>query len=230
MIGLVGAMEEEITLLREYIKNIKNIEYAGTIFYQGELNGIPVVLCKSGVGKVNAACTAVLMVLHFKATSLIFSGIAGAVSPVLNIGDIVIAEDTLYHDMDVTALGWELSKIPDESASVFACDSKLSSILMEQGQSIFGSECMYRGRIISGDQFIADKKRVAFFYQKFQAMAVDMESAAFAHAAAKLRIPCSIIRSISDKSDDSATIDYPSFAKASALRSSQLIVNAITSI
>ncbi|MGL5721391.1 MAG: 5'-methylthioadenosine/adenosylhomocysteine nucleosidase [Brevinema sp.] len=230
MIGLVGAMEEEIVLLREHVEDIKTTLYAGITFCHGKINGKPIVLCKSGVGKVNAACAALLMTLHFNATSLIFSGIAGGVASDVNIGDIVVAEDTLYHDMDATAMGWKLSEIPDGSTSLFPCNPELSSIIEIHGKSLFGEDAIHRGRIVSGDQFIADKEKVAFFRQKFQAVAVDMESAAFAHAASKLHVPCCIIRSISDKSDDSASVDYPTFANESAQRSSQLIVNSIAYI
>ena len=230
MIGLVGAMEEEIILLKEHMQNVESILYAGVTFYQGQLTGKSVVLCKSGVGKVNAACAALFMSLHFKATSLVFSGIAGGVSPSVNIGDIVVADDALYHDMDATAMGWKLSEIPDGSASLFMCNPELSTIFVKHGKQLFGEGAIHRGRIVSGDQFIADKEKVAIFRQKFQAVAVDMESAAFAHAASKLHIPFCIIRSISDKSDDSASIDYPTFADESAKRSSQLIVDAVASI
>ena len=230
MIGLVGAMEEEISLLRERMDDVKSTIYAGITFYSGHLNGKLVVLCKSGVGKVNAACAALFMALHYNATSLVFSGVAGGVSPTVNIGDIVIAEDTLYHDMDATAMGWKLSEIPDGSASLFMCNPELSGIFFRHGKSLFGENVVHRGRIISGDQFIADKQKVAFFHQKFQAVAVDMESAAFAHAASKLHIPFCIIRSISDRSDDSASVDYPTFANESAQRSSKLIADAVATI
>lgn len=225
-IGIIGAMEEEVYLIKETMVRMEVGRIGGLEFYRGPLNGRDVVLCKTGVGKVNAAYSASVLILCFKVNALIFTGVAGAASPELDLGGIVAATDCLYHDMDASAMGWKVSEIPDGSLSLFPCDAALSEILCKAALHA-GLPPVHRGRIVTGDQFVADSEKVRELHRRFNACAVDMESAAVAHIALKNKVPCAIIRSISDKADDGASVDYSHFMHRAAQDSAALVTAGI---
>lgn len=226
LIGIIGAMEEEVVLIKETMVRPKIHRIGGVDFYQGILGGKTAVLCKAGVGKVNAAYAASVLILYFRVDALIFTGVAGAASPALKVGGIVVATDCLYHDMDASAMGWKLSEIPDGSISLFPCHAALSETLCRAALNA-GLPPVYRGRLVTGDQFIADTEKVQELHRIFKAFAVDMEGAAVAHVALKSKVPCAIIRSISDKADDGAGMDYSNFMHSTAQNSAALVAAGI---
>lgn len=227
MIGIIGAMGEEIELVKEHLQDPKSIISGGVEYFQGVLQGKPVVLCKTGIGKVNAAIAASAMIYLFQVKKIIFTGVAGSVEPSLVLGDIIIATDCLYHDMDATSMGWKPAEIPDGSVSIFPCDPKMSEVFYQAASNAYQDNRIYKGRIVTGDQFIADTMKVESFYKLYNAYAVDMESAAVAHVAFRYQIPCCIIRCISDKANDGASIDYPVFFAEAAKRSAFLVVSCV---
>lgn len=215
MIGIIGAMEVEVAKLRDAMNVEKTENVAGMIFYSGTINDTEVVLVRSGVGKVNAAiCTQILCDL-FPVSCILNSGIAGSLCADINIGDIVISSDALQHDMDARYFGYDPGVIPHQEVSVFRADAGLADIAERVCKEVNPEIGVFRGRVLSGDQFIADREKKQWLVDTFSGLCTEMEGAAIAHAAYKNGVPFLIVRAISDKADDSATEDYTTFeAKA----------------
>lgn len=224
MLGIIGAMAEEIELIKKNIDQLEVHEIGDIIFLKGTINKQDIILCQSGIGKVNAAFATTLLIYHFQVKGILFSGVAGGVKPELNINDLVIGTDFLYHDVDATALGYQMSELPDGYLSLFKADPVFSNVIHNISIELFGENKVFEGRIISGDQFIASYNKIQEFQSFYDAYAVDMESAAVAHIANKSKIPCCIIRSISDKADGQANEIYEEFFRNAAEKSAQIVV------
>ena len=215
MIGIIGAMEVEVTKLRDAMKIEKIDTVAGMNFAVGELCGTKIVLVQSGVGKVNAAICAQILCDRYEVSCIVNSGIAGSLSAEINIGDIVISTDALQHDMDARYFGYEPGIIPQQEVSVFPADEKLAELAERVCKEVNPDINVFRGRVLSGDQFIAEKAKKQWLSETFGGMCTEMEGAAIAHAAYRNGVPFLILRAISDKADDSASEDYTTFeAKA----------------
>ena len=213
MIGIIGAMESEVERLREAMVVEKTENVAGMKFYCGRIDGAECVVVRSGIGKVNAAiCTQILCDL-FPITSIWNTGIAGSLRAEINIGDIVISTDAIQHDMDARYFGYEPGIIPQQKVSAFPADEALAVRAEEICKKVNPDISVFRGRVLSGDQFIAEKEKKQWLSDTFAGMCTEMEGAAIAHAAHKNGMPFLIIRAISDKADDSATEDYTTFEK-----------------
>ncbi|MGL4562999.1 MAG: 5'-methylthioadenosine/adenosylhomocysteine nucleosidase [Brevinema sp.] len=224
MFGIIGAMDEEIKLIKESMQDVATVKIGDVEFHKGQINNQDIILCQSGIGKVNAAFASTILIHHFKVKAILFSGVAGGIKFELNINDLVIGTDFLYHDVDATALGYKLSELPDGYLSLFHADQKLSKIIYDLAVDLFGFGTVYQGRIISGDQFIASFEKIQEFENLYNAAAVDMESTAVAHISNKSNIPCCIIRSISDKADGIANNTYESFFREAAKNSAKIVV------
>ncbi|MBQ9766591.1 MAG: 5'-methylthioadenosine/adenosylhomocysteine nucleosidase [Lachnospiraceae bacterium] len=210
-LGIIGAMEEEVARLKEHMTEVSVTERASLTFYEGKLAGLPAVVVRSGIGKVNAAiCTQQLIDL-FGVDAVVNTGIAGSLNAKIDIGDIVLSTDALEHDMDAVAFGYEVGVIPRMDTSVFVADESLRALAAEVCLEVNPEVSVHEGRIVTGDQFIADKAKKEWLVSTFAGMCTEMEGAAIAHAAHNNGIPFLIIRAISDKADDSATEDYPTF-------------------
>ncbi len=214
-LGIIGAMEEEVARLKEHMTEVAVTERASLTFYEGNLNGLPVVVVRSGIGKVNAALCTQQLVDLFGIDAVINTGIAGSLNAKIDIGDIVLSTDALEHDMDAVAFGYDVGVIPRMDTSVFVADEALRTLAATVCAQVNPEVSVHEGRIVTGDQFIADKAKKEWLVSTFSGMCTEMEGAAIAHAAHNNGIPFLIIRAISDKADDSATEDYPTFeAKA----------------
>jgi adenosylhomocysteine nucleosidase len=182
-------------------------------FFEGFLEGKKAVVVRSGIGKVNAAvCTQILADLY-QVTAIINTGIAGSLKNEINIGDIVISTDVLQHDMDATHFGYPAGEIPQMGMLSFPADEKLGDLCQELCKKVNPEISTFRGRIVSGDQFVASdqvKKRIS---DQFQGYCTEMEGAAIGQTAWLNKIPFVVLRAISDKADNSATMDYPAFEK-----------------
>ena len=182
-------------------------------FYEGTIAGKKVVVVRSGIGKVNAGICTQILVDVFNVDCIINTGIAGALNNDINIGDIVLSTDALQHDVDAKAFGYEPGQIPRMDVLAFKADKKL----IELGKKSCGLVCpkigVFEGRVVSGDQFIADREVKNRIKSLFDGYCTEMEGAAIAQAAYLNNIPFLIIRAISDKADDSAHMDYPAFEK-----------------
>lgn len=220
-IGIIGAMNEEVELYLASLKNTKETNIAGFNFASGNLSEKNVVIVKSGIGKVNAALCAQMLIHRFDVSSIIFTGVAGALNPNLNIKDIVISEDSIQHDIDAKSLGFEKGQIPFTDLRFFKADTSLINIALSAAESI-GLKAM-KGRILTGDQFITDQEHSISLRKEFDGDCIDMESAAVAHVCELNTTPHVIIRSISDKADHSASVDFAEFCKEAAENSFKLV-------
>ncbi len=217
MIGIIGAMEEEVNQLKAAMEEVSVESRASMDFYRGRLSGREIVVVRSGIGKVNAGiCTQILTDLY-GVTAVINTGIAGSLQAQIDIGDIVLSTDTLQHDMDVAAFGYPAGQIPRMNTLAFQADEALIECAEECCKRVNPDIKTFRGRVVSGDQFVADKEKKEWLTDMFGGFCTEMEGAAVGQAAYLNGIPFLIVRAISDKADNSASMDYPAFeAKAIA--------------
>lgn len=222
-IGIIGAMNEEIEAFLSGMTTIQKEIKAEIEFYKGNFNGHAVVVCKSGVGKVNASICTQILIDQFKATNVLFTGVAGAVHPDLNIGDIVVSTDCMQHDMDATALGYKQGEIPLMDRYIFEADRSLIELASKVGKKEINNQSIVKGRILSGDQFVANREKVKQLYEELDGACTEMEGAAVAQVCSMNDVPFVIIRSISDKADGSAESNFLEFVKYAAHNSYKMI-------
>ena len=225
-LAFIGAMDEEIDSFHSLMENGREVVHAGITFRQGYFFGKEVVVCRSGVGKVNAAVCTQLLVDRFGIDAIIFTGVAGALDPELAIGDIVISDECMQHDMDATALGYAKGTIPYQSVSIFPADVHLADMAYKISRKWFGDR-VKRGRVLSGDQFIADREMVRVLHAEMRGMCAEMEGAAVAQVCHMNSIPYVVIRSMSDKADGSAHVDFPEFCRAAADNASRIVTDLV---
>ncbi|WP_280769942.1 5'-methylthioadenosine/adenosylhomocysteine nucleosidase [Salipaludibacillus daqingensis] len=231
-IGIIGAMEEEIAYFQRAMTDFKEEKRKFHTFYHGKWDHEEVVIVKCGIGKVNAAMTVQKMIDLFQVTKIIFTGVAGATNPMLEIGDVIVSTSSQQHDIDASALGFKKGTIPMyEGNSDFSADHHLIEIAYTSAKSVLNKgEEVYKGKVVSGDQFIADPKHVKILHDSFDADCVEMEGAAVAQVAHFNEIPFVIIRSISDKANGEASQSFDIFMKDAAKTSSIIVENMITKI
>lgn len=213
VLGIIGAMDEEVSILKERMELDSVETLAGMDFYKGKLEGKDVVIVRSGIGKVNAAVCTQILVSVFHITAVINTGVAGSLRNEINIGDIVLSRDALNHDMDATGFGYELGIIPRMENSIFVADEKLLNLAKEVNEEVNSDIKTYVGRVVSGDQFISDHDKKVSLVDQFQGYCTEMEGAAIAQAAYLNNIPYLVVRAISDKADNSAEMDYSEFER-----------------
>lgn len=226
-LGIIGAMEEEVEILKEQMEISETVEVAGMTFYTGKLFGKDVVLVRSGVGKVNmAACTQIL-VDKFNVVALVNSGVSGTLDPELNQGDIVISTEAVQHDFDTTPVGGTVGEIERLGISFFEADQALIDVAMQAAANLENVNTK-EGLVASGDQFVAGGELAARIKANFgEVSAVEMEGAAMAHVAYLNDVPFVIIRSISDKADGGAELSYEEFLPLAAKNSSDLVLEFV---
>ena len=203
-IGIIGAMETEVKMLRSKLENPSQTEYAGLTFYEGTISGKNLIIVKSGVGKVNAALCAQALALKFGASKIINTGIAGATGGGLNMFDFVASTEAFYHDVDVEIFGYKPGQIPG-MPETFKADDNLAEAAVKAFANTEASKehKILKGRIASGDQFISDSAAKNRIKTTFAPLCVEMEGAAIAHACTLNKVPFVIIRCMSDMADDS---------------------------
>lgn len=237
-IGIIGAMSVEVDTLKSVLKPMPDRESpsvtqaGGMNFYEGLLNGVPVVVVRSGVGKVNAALCAQRLILQFGVTHIVNTGIAGAMASGLGVLDFVCGTDALYHDMDATGFGYKITQIPQMEVSDFPADKKMmdaASLAFKRLKEAEGHKMIF-GRIASGDQFISDAEVKARIKENCAPACVEMEGAAIAHAAHVSGIPFLIIRCMSDMADDCGESTYCFNEENAASLSAALVKEILTEI
>lgn len=229
-IGIIGAMELEVEQLKAEMTETKIITKAGMDFHEGTLNGASVVVVRCGIGKVNAALCVQILADVFQVTHVINTGVAGSLNAKLDIGDILISKDALHHDMDVTIFGYKLGEVPQMGFREFPADEHLATLAQEACKKVNPGLHVCIGRVVSGDQFISDKAVKERLITEFQGDCAEMEGASIAHGAYLNHIPFVIIRAISDKADDSAEMDYPTFEAQAAKHSAALVTEMVRNI
>ena len=216
-LGIIVAMQEEIETLLHLMKNKTEKEIAGSIFHDGILEGLPVTVVQCGIGKVNAAlCTQILCDL-FGVTHLVNTGIAGSLCNDLDIGDMVVSQDAMYHDVDAVAFGYPMGKVPGMDVTAFPADETMIAYAFAAAEKVNPGHTKI-GRVASGDQFVASREVKERIISVTGALCTEMEGAAIAQTAYRNQIPFVILRAISDKADDSTHMDYPTFESIAAHR------------
>ncbi|MCG8710687.1 5'-methylthioadenosine/S-adenosylhomocysteine nucleosidase [Brenneria sp. 4F2] len=220
-VGIIGAMEQEVTLLRDRIENRQSIQRAGCEIYTGQLNGVDIALLKSGIGKVSAALGTTLLLEHCRPDVVINTGSAGGLAATLKVGDIVISDEVRYHDADVTAFGYEAGQMAGCPAA-FIADEELITLA---GNAIAKLQLnAVRGLIVSGDAFINGAEPLARIRSTFpQAIAVEMEATAIAHVCHQFAVPFVIVRAISDVADQESHLSFDEFLTVAAQQSTRMV-------
>ena len=227
MLGIIGAMDEEVAKIKERLENVEVQTFGGMDFYKGNFEGKSVVVVRSGIGKVNAAVCAQILADRYQVSGIVNTGIAGSLMAKIDIGDIVLSTDALQHDMDATNFGYPAGQIPRMDALSFPADPKLLALAKECCGRVNPEIHTYEGRVVSGDQFISDQKKKDWLIETFHGYCTEMEGAAIAQAAYLNGIPFLIIRAISDKADNSANVDYPTFEAQAIIHSVNLMLEMI---
>lgn len=228
-IAVVGAMEQEIELLRESMTNVKHVSFGKFSAYEGELAGKRMVLVLSGIGKVNAAVSTSWVIHQFAPDCVINTGSAGGLGKGLKVGDVVIGETVAHHDVDVTAFGYVWGQVPQLPA-VFVSDSNLIR-QAEKAAQVFEGAAVTQGLIVSGDRFVHSSEGVAEIRSHFpDVKAVEMEAAAIAQTCHQLEEPFVIIRAVSDSADEKADISFEEFLKTAAVSSAKMVTEIVKSL
>ena len=234
-IGIIGAMDLEIEkLTTQEMASEEIVEAAGMRFHVGKLGGTDVVIVKSGVGKVNAAICAQILIDRFGVTHLLNTGIAGSLDHRINIGDIAVSTDAVYHDVDVTAFGYEPGVIPQmgtpNGLKSFPADPTLRSTAIAACREAAPGIGIFEGRVVSGDQFICTADQKHRIVDTFHALCTEMEGTAIAHTAFVNGIPFVILRAISDKADEEADVTYETFEHQAAENCANLVAHMVRSL
>lgn len=227
-VAIIGAMEEEITLLRSKLSDAVTHHVAGLTLYEGYIYQRPILLMQCGIGKVNAAIGTTVLIDRFGASSVINTGSAGALQTELGIGDVVVANQVVHHDVDITAFGYQLGQVAQLPVA-YQSDMQLNAYTQRAIQQLSGVEAhVMHGTIVSGDQFIHGGQQLDVLKQHFpDAIAVDMEAAAIAQTCYRFDVPFSIIRSISDAANSDADISFDVFLSKAAQHSSEIILSLL---
>lgn len=229
-IGIIGAMELEVSTLKEAMTVSSVTTCAGMDFYEGTLNDTAVVIVRSGVGKVNAALCVQILTDKFAVTHIINTGVAGSLNAALDIGDILVSRDAMHHDVDATIFGYRPGEVPQLGICEFVADDQLASLAIASCREVNPDLQVHLGRVVSGDQFISSSKVKERLIQVFHGDCAEMEGASIAQSAYLNHIPFVIIRAISDKADGSAEVDYPVFEEAATRHSARLVADLVKRI
>ena len=216
-LGIIGAMDVEVAVLKEKMTQVEISTHAGMSYYEGLLDGAHVVAVQCGVGKVNAAMCAQILCSVFDVTHIVNTGIAGSLRAELDIADLVISKDAIHHDFDLHFWGRPIGQVPGMDVIAFPADKKLVEYAYAAAESVNPGHT-HIGTVASGDQFICSSEQKKTIIANTDAFCAEMEGASIAHTAYRNGIPFVIIRAISDKADDSAEMDYPTFEALAAKR------------
>lgn len=219
-LGIIGAMELEVESLLEAMDVSASKDIAGSLFYEGKLSGTDCVVVKCGIGTVNAALCVQILCSVFGVSHIVNTGIAGSLCAELDIGDMVISTDAMYHDFDCCVFGYPAGKVPGMPEQ-YEADGNLRCLALEAAESVNPGHNR-TGRIASGDQFVCSQEQKNRIISVTGALCTEMEGAGIAHAAYRNGIPFVILRAISDKADNSAEMDYPTFERIAAHRCAEV--------
>lgn len=228
MIGIIGAMEEEIEILKNDISDLQTEKIAHVEIHKGNLYGKNVVLMRSGIGKVNAAICATLLIQQYQPDMIINTGSAGGLGSQLSVGDVVVSKEVIHHDVIATAFGYELGQVPGMPLA-YAADSKLIEIA---SQAITKNDIKaHIGLIVSGDSFVGAAEQKQFILNNFtNSLAVEMEAAAIAQTCHQFEIPFIITRAISDLANGEASMSFDEFLKVACVSSSKIVKSILETL
>ena len=222
-LGIIGAMEVEVATLKARMKDSATTRRAGMEFCEVVLEGVPAVVVQCGVGKVNAALCVQVLCECYGVNAVINTGVAGSLCSELDIGDLVVSQDAVYHDFDCHVINpnYRVGQVPGLSVWSFPADDRLMAYAFAAGEQVNPGHTRI-GRVASGDQFVCSREQKDKIIADTQALCTEMEGTAIAHAAWRNEVPFVILRAISDKADDSAEMDYPTFEAIAARRCAEI--------
>ena len=222
-LGIIGAMTVEVESLKAQLTELTVTERAGIAFYSGKLEGLDVVVAQCGVGKVNAALCVQIMCDLFAVSHIVNTGVAGSLCAELDIGDFVISADAMYHDFDCHILNpaYPVGQVPGFDVTAFPADEALIAKAFAAAEAVNPGHNRI-GRVASGDKFVAEKEVKERIISVTGGICTEMEGAAIAQTAYRNKLPFVILRAISDKADDSAEMDYPTFERIAAHRCAEV--------
>jgi adenosylhomocysteine nucleosidase len=223
-LGIIGAMDVEVATLKENMDNKTEKVIAGSVYVEGVLEGLPVVVVQCGVGKVNAALCVQALCDCFGVTHIVNTGVAGSLNAKLDIGDFVISREAIYHDFDCSVINpkYSVGQVPGMDVRAFPADNMLTQIAYAAADELCPGHA-HVGIVASGDQFVCNKEQKENIVNNTGALCTEMEGAAISHAAYRNGVPVVVIRAISDKADDSAQMDYPTFETIAAKRCAEVV-------
>lgn len=226
-IGILGAMQEEISPLLDHYKTYETIAFGGNTFYKVSLEDKTLIIACSRIGKVHSSLSAATMILYFGCNKIIFNGVAGGINPSYKIGDLVIGEKLCQHDVDITIFGHPFGYF-SEGKIFTQTNEALNKLAKEVAKE--SNITIHQGTIATGDQFVSSKERKEWIKKEFNADAIEMEGASVAVVCDNLNTPLCVIRAISDNAGDEALISYEEFLEHSAKQSAALVIKMIEKI
>jgi adenosylhomocysteine nucleosidase len=233
MIGIIGAMEEEVSLLKSEIELVEEKKIANFTFFYGTLEGKDVCILQSGIGKVNAAVGCTVLIQTFEPELIINSGAAGGISKDLQFGDLVIADTIMYHDVDITAFGYRAGQIPG-MPEFFTISPPIAAIAHEAIEQLKAEHLLpltlkaVHGLVASGDVFVCEQHHIAALAARFpEVLAVEMEGAAIAHTCFLWKVPVVIIRSLSDIAGYESPKAFNEFLPLASKHSAEIVCRLI---
>lgn len=225
-IGVIGAMEQEVSILKSALTNLVETKKGGCTFFTGQLNGADIVLLQSGIGKVAAAVGTTILLSDYQPDVVINTGSAGGFESSLNLGDVVISTEVRHHDADVTAFGYEIGQMAGQPAA-FSADAKLMETA-EQALAQMKDKHAVRGLICTGDEFVCRPERQETIRKNFPGViAVEMEASAIAQVCHQFNTPFVVVRAISDVADKESPMSFEEFLPLAAQSSSEMVVNMV---
>ncbi|MDE7310635.1 MAG: 5'-methylthioadenosine/adenosylhomocysteine nucleosidase [Eubacterium sp.] len=228
-LGIIGAMETEVSALKEAMEVDKVVTKAGMDFYEGTLHGKQAVVVQCGIGKVNAAMCVQILADLFEITHVLNTGVAGSLNADLNIGDILVSEKAIQHDVNVTIFGYQVGTVPGFESREFTADAVMADAVADACKRANPDVNIVKGCVVSGDQFISDAKVKDYLISEFHGDCAEMEGASIAQAAVLNKIPFVVVRAISDKADGSAQMDYPTFENQAAEHCAKMVSEFVKS-
>jgi adenosylhomocysteine nucleosidase len=225
-IVIIGAMEQEITLLKAQINNCETQKIAHLTVYTGSIGNNWVCLVQCGIGKVASAAATALLIQAFSPQAVINTGSAGGFDPELNIGDVVIATQLLHHDVDVTHFGYDLGQVP-QMPIYYESDANL--VMLAQKAILALPDIKVKtGLVCSGDSFVGSDAAANKIKTNFPTMAaVEMEGAAIGQVCHLMETPFVVIRSLSDIAGKTSTVSFENYLETAAKNSARLVLDIV---
>lgn len=223
-IGVIGAMSQEVETLKSQLNNPKTWEKAGAKFYQGTIGKHEVIVVQSGIGKVLASITTSLLIQQYQVALVINTGSAGGIGQGLSVGDVVIANQLAYHDVDATVFGYLHGQVPGGMPLYYEAEPKFAALMKQAAKET--AHQVKEGLIVTGDSFIADQKKIDEILGHFPtALACEMEGAAIAQTAHQFDVPCLVVRAMSDTADHQANVSFDEFIELAGKRSAEMVLH-----
>lgn len=223
-IGVIGAMSQEVETLKNHLINQTSWEKAGARFYQGTIGAHEVIVVQSGIGKVLASITTSLLIQQYEVALVINTGSAGGIGQGLSVGDVVIANQLAYHDVDATVFGYLYGQVPGGMPLYYEAEPKFAALMKQAAHET--AHQVKEGLIVTGDSFIADQKKIVEILTHFPtALACEMEGAAIAQTAHQFDVPCLVVRAMSDTADHQANVSFDEFIELAGKRSAEMVLH-----